>query len=316
MSASAAVSSAVGSSTLRASRGPGRALRLLTAFALMVWFALPLLPLVLWAGADAWSYPAPLPTAWGADGVIEAVGFGALPAFASSTVLALCVAAIATPLGAIAARALTFEAVPAPRLVAALLLSPIALPPMVAVLGVNIVLLRAYVPPAPGVVLVLVVLALPYTTFVMRTAYNAYDRTYEEGARLLGARPVQVLLRVQLPLIAPALARAAFLAFLVAWSDYIVTLIVGGGEIVTLPLVVASAAAAVGNDAAVAVMSLAAILPPLALLVATVALGRRRTSRRSASSRRASRRGASRRETPVDALVPLPLTPDPERVPS
>ncbi len=109
-----------------------------------------------------------------------------------------------------------------------LLLAPIALPPFAAVLGVNVVLLRAHVPSLVGVAMVLTVMALPYTAFVMRTAYGAYDRSYEEEARLLGAGRLQVLRRVQLPLIAPALARAAFLAFLVAWSDYIVTLIVGG----------------------------------------------------------------------------------------
>lgn len=255
---------------------------MVATLALIAWFALPFLPLVLWAPADAWSYPARLPTAWGIESLAAAAGFGAVPAFAASVVLALVVTAIATPLGALAARALTFGAVPAPRLVAALLLAPIALPPFAAVLGVNVVLLRAFVPPVPGVVLVLVVLALPYTTFVMRTAYGAYDLSYEEGARLLGASRWQVLLRVQVPLIAPALARAAFLAFLVAWSDYIVTVIVGGGEIVTLPLVVAGAAAGVGNDAAVAVMSLAAVVPPIALLVAVATAGRGRRVRRQA----------------------------------
>ncbi|MDN3497231.1 ABC transporter permease subunit [Planococcus sp. APC 4015] len=263
-------------SALTASHGWSRALRVAATIALIVWFGLPFLPLLLWAGADGWSYPAPLPTSWGARGLEEAAAFGAVPGAVSSLLLALCVAVIATPLGALAARALTFGSVPAPRLVGAVLLSPIALPPVVAVLGVNVVLLRAYIPPAPGVVLVLVVLALPYTTFVMRTAYNAYDRGYEDGARLLGADAVQVFLRVQLPLIAPALARAAFLAFLVAWSDYVVTVIVGGGEIVTLPLVVASAASAVGNDSAVAVMSLAAIIPPIVLLLAALSFGRRR----------------------------------------
>lgn len=260
------------SNTLTTPRGPGRVVRLLLTGLLLVWFALPLLPLVLWSFADAWSYPSPLPTAWGFDGIEDAVGFGLVPGFGRSVLLGLIVATIATPLGALAARALTFGAVPFPRTVATLLLAPIALPPFAAVLGVNVLLLRAYVPSVAGVVLVLVVMALPYTTFVMRAAYGAYDPSYEDEARLLGARPLQVLRRVQLPMIAPALARAAFLAFLVAWSDYIVTVIVGGGELVTLPLVVAGAAAGLGNDAAVAVMSLGAVLPPVLLLIGVLTL--------------------------------------------
>ncbi len=70
----------------------------------------------------------------------------------------------------------------------------------------------------------LTVAALPYTTYVMRAAYSGYDHGYDEEARSLGATPRAVLLRVHLPLVAPALAAAAFLAFLVAWSDYVVTL--------------------------------------------------------------------------------------------
>lgn len=280
------------SSTLTTPRGAGRVIRLALTALLVVWFALPFLPLVLWAFADGWSFPSPLPTAWGLQGVEDALGFGLLPGLARSVLLGLAVAAIASPLGALAARALTFGAVPFPRAVSALLLAPIALPPFAAVLGVNVLLLRAHVPPVLGVVLVLVVLALPYTTFVMRTAYGAYDLSYEEEARLLGASRAQVLRRVHLPMIAPALARAAFLAFLVAWSDYIVTVIVGGGEVITLPLIVAGAASGLGNDAAVAVMSLGAVIPPVLLLLSVLTLrgsrspvtgGRRRSSARSRS---------------------------------
>lgn len=261
---------------LTRSRGAGKALRRLLAIALAVWFALPLLPLLLWSFADRWSFPSVLPTAFGLRSLDQAVAFGALPALGRSLVLSVVVAVAATLIGALAARALTFGAVPGARLVSVLLLAPIALPPFAAVLGVNVVLLRAHVPAVVGVALVLTVMALPYTAFVMRTAYGAYDRSYEEEARLLGAGRLQVLRRVQLPMIAPALARAAFLAFLVAWSDYIVTLIVGGGEVVTLPLVVASAAAGLGNDAAVALMSLSAVAPPVLLLVGVLAFGRRR----------------------------------------
>lgn len=283
-------------SALTTPRGIGRVIRIVLTVLLVIWFALPFLPLVLWAFADDWSFPSPLPTAWGVRGIEDTLGFGLLPGFARSVLLGLVVAAIATPLGALAARALTFGAVPFPRAVSALLLAPIALPPFAAVLGVNVLLLRAYIPPVIGVVLVLVVLALPYTTFVMRTAYGAYDLSYEDEARLLGASRAQVLRRVHLPMISPALARAAFLAFLVAWSDYIVTVIVGGGEVVTLPLIVASAAAGLGNDAAVAVMSLSAVIPPVLLLVAVLAL---RGSGRSTARRRRPSSARSRSDAAV-----------------
>jgi len=251
---------------LRARGASGRGVRNLGVLLVVGWFLLPVAPLALWAFANDWAFPSALPSEWGWDGLIGSVRQGALPALGHSLALSLLVSAIATPLGAMAARALTFGAVPWPRAVGLALLAPIALPPFAAVMGLNVILLRAHVPPEMGLVLVLVVMAIPYTTFTMRVAYAAHDIRYEEEARTLGASRRNVLWRVHVPLVAPALARAAFLAFLVGWSDYVVTLIVGGGEVVTLPLVTASIAAGIGNDATVAVLSLSAIVPPLILL--------------------------------------------------
>lgn len=262
-------------STLTRSRGPSRLVRILTSMLVAAWFLLPFAPLMLWAFADRWSFPAVLPTAWGFDGVDSAIAQGTVPALGASLALSSIVAAVATPIGAAAARALTFGDVPWPRAVGALLLAPIALPPFAAVLGLNVILLRAQIPPESGLVLVLVVMAIPYTTFTMRVAYAAHDIRYEEEARTLGASRWSVLWRVHVPLVAPALARAAFLAFLVGWSDYVVTVVVRGGQIVTLPLVTGALAAGLGNDAAVAIQSLSAVVPPLALLALIGLMGRR-----------------------------------------
>ena len=104
--------------------------------ALAAWLLLPLVPLVLWAAADRWTAPAVLPQAWGTAGLRDAADAGAGAAFLRSTVLGLVVAALATPLGAMAGRALAGQApagraVPAPGAVLAVLLSPLVVPPFV-----------------------------------------------------------------------------------------------------------------------------------------------------------------------------------------
>lgn len=252
---------------LTASRAGSRLGRVGLVVLLLGWFALPLLPLALWAFADQWSYPAAVPTEWGTEGLNSAIAAGGIAAFGHSALLGVAVAAIATLIGAVAARALVAGWAPFPRLVTVLLFAPVAIPPFASILGTNVILLRAQVPSLLALVMVLVVVALPYTTFTLRAAYAAHDVRYEEEARTLGASQAQVLWRIQIPLMAPALARAAFLAFLVGWSDYIVTLIVGGGQLVTVPIITASLAAGVGNDSVVAVLSLAALIPPVALLI-------------------------------------------------
>jgi putative spermidine/putrescine transport system permease protein len=262
---------------LTQSTGAGRFVRVSGSITLAALFLLPLVPVALWSIADHWEFPSALPTTVGLRGLRTAIDQGAPAAFMTSLGLALSVAAIATPLGAIAARSLVGGWAPAPRLLTALLFAPIALPPLAAVFGVNVLLLRADVPPMVGVVVVLVVVAIPYTTFSMRVAYSAHDMRFEEEARTLGASRKYVFWHVQLPLLSAALARSAFLAFLVGWSDYIVTLIVGGGQLVTLPLITASMASGIGNNSTVGVLSLSAFIPPIALLGLLTCRVRRRS---------------------------------------
>jgi putative spermidine/putrescine transport system permease protein len=246
---------------------------------LAAWFVLPLVPLAVWAVADQWSAPAVLPQDWGASGLSDAWSQSAKPAFLRSVGLGALVALLATPLGAMAGRALASGPLPAAHVIGSVLLAPLVLPPFAVAMGLDVLLLRLGVPAWAGVTLLLTVAAVPYTTYVMRAAYGAYDRSYEEEARTLGASPWQVLRGVQLPLMAPALAASAFLAFLVGWSDYVVTILVGGGRLTTLPVLVASAASAVGNESQAAALSLLSALPPLALLVAVGVLGRRGRTR-------------------------------------
>ena len=216
---------------------------------------LPVVPLLLWAVADRWRAPALLPQEWGSRRLADAAAGRRrrrLRALAGCS--GLVVAVLATPLGAMAGRALAVAAGARSTAVLAVLLSPLALPPVRRRAGPGRAAAAAAACPATlGVVVLLVVAALPYPTLTLRVAYAAHDRGFEEEARLLGASAVAVRASVLLPLLAPALAVAVFLAFLVGWSDYIVTVLIGGGRLVTLPLLVASAASATGNDAAVAV---------------------------------------------------------------
>lgn len=236
----------------------------------------PLIPVLGWGFAERWPYPAVTPTRWGFGGWAAAWSQGAGPAVWRSLGLGLLVAAIATPAGAAAGRALAMGRVPFPRLVTAVLFIPVAVPPFAVVMGLGTVSLRAGVPGLLAVVAVLVVAAIPYTTYVMRAAYASYDTAYEDTARTLGARRRDVLRRVHLPLVAPAITASAFLAFLVAWSDYVVTLVLGAGRTVTLPLLLGASAAGSGNDPTVAVLAILAIVPPTLLLLTVTRFTRRK----------------------------------------
>jgi spermidine/putrescine transport system permease protein len=75
-----------------------------------------------------------------------------------------------------------------------------------------------------------------YGYVVVRARIAGFDRSLEEAARDLGARPAQVFLRVTLPLILPAVMAAALLVFALSIDDYVVTSFVAGVGATTLPL--------------------------------------------------------------------------------
>ena len=250
-----------------------RALRIAFGVLLLGWILTPLLPLALWSVAGRWQAPAVLPDTYSLDAFTVLGVPGTLRAALASLLLGCTVALVATPLGllgALAARALPGRR---GRVVDLILLAPLAVPPFALVMGANTTLLRLHVPAFAGVVLILVVTALPYTTFMFRSALAAYEPRFEDVAGTLGADRRQVLRHVRVPLLSTATARAFFLAFLVGWGDYIATLLAGGGQLRTLPMLLGAAASSTGNEQLTAVLSLAVIVPPVVILVAFVLPG-------------------------------------------
>ncbi|NJN55262.1 MAG: ABC transporter permease subunit, partial [Anaerolineae bacterium] len=81
---------------------------------------------------------------------------------------------------------------------------------------------------------------MPYLVLVLMAAFANYNLDYEGQARVLGARPYQVFRHVTLPAIWPGLMVGCLFAFLISWSQYLLTLIIGGGQVLTLSVLLFS----------------------------------------------------------------------------
>jgi putrescine transport system permease protein len=85
-----------------------------------------------------------------------------------------------------------------------------------------------------------VTLGTAYVAVIVEARLAAFDRSLEEAALDLGARPVKVFLVITLPLIAPALMAGWLLAFTLSLDDLVIASFTSGPSSTTLPMVIFS----------------------------------------------------------------------------
>lgn len=246
-------------------------LRLLAGLLLALWLILPLVPLAIWSFANGWRFPDLLPDEWslkawrhafsGSSGVLQGLG--------QSTLIALATTALAILIGVPAGRALGLYRFRGKRLVLLLLLAPALVPAVAVAPGLHGAFLQlGLTGGVPGVILAHLIPVIPYMTLIMAAVFARFDTAHEDQARCLGARPWQVFVHVTLPAILPGVLTGALFAFLISWSQYLLTLVIGGGRVQTLPLVLYSFATSGRNDLTGAIAILY-ILPGVLILALT-----------------------------------------------
>lgn len=156
---------------------------------------------------------------------------------------ALVAAFAATVLGLLLAWAIARTEVPGARLLDALVDLPFALPTAVAGITLTALAARhgwiggllaplglriAYTP--AGIVVALVFVGLPFAVRSVAPVLRDLDSGLEEAAATLGARPLQVVRRVVLPAIAPALATGFGLALARAIGEYGSVIFIAGNR--------------------------------------------------------------------------------------
>ena len=241
---------------------------------LLVAILAPVVPLALSVVAGPNPYPGLLPSEVSLRGVRLLVEpRSQIPsALVTSLLLAVTVAVLACLIGLPAGRALGLYRFRGRRLVQFLLLAPVVVPALAVTLGLQVFFIRVgLADTVAGVVLVQLMPSVPYAATLLAGAFATLDLDYERQARGLGAGPVRVLLHVTLPLLRPTLVAAAVFAFLISWTEYVLTLLVGGGQVTTLPLLLF---AAIGSSDTTVAAALAVLVlrPPRGLVVGVTRL--------------------------------------------
>lgn len=278
-------------------RRPMRVLFYATIAFMCFMLILPIIAFFINAFAYRWFYPQFIPNEWSLQAwerldLIPRAGertfanlislWASVPQVVSALGLSLLIGTIVTAISIViglpAARALGLYKFRGKRFIEFMIITPTIVPPIAFSLGLNINFIRwdlameaAGIPlglsgSVIGVSIVHLVPVMPYVVLTLSGVFANYNPDFEAQARCLGARPLQIFRDITFPAILPGLFVAALFAFLVSWSQYLLTFLIGQGRVITLPILLFSSAGS-GNNALIAVLSLVFIAPAVLILL-------------------------------------------------
>ncbi len=154
-----------------------------------------------------------------------------------SAVVSTSSAFFSTAIGALAALAIAKRDFPGRDILSTVMVSPLILPEIVFAVGllvfmVSMNLTLGYTSLIIGHILV----SIPFTTLIVRSAASALDRDLEEAGADLGASEVQVFFRITLPILMPAVLVAFLLAATISFDNFVMSTFTSGVGTTPLPL--------------------------------------------------------------------------------
>ena len=107
---------------------------------------------------------------------------------------------------------------------------------------------------------------IPYAVLVARDAFKSLPIAMEESAMVDGASVIKTLVRIALPVVAPALAAIFILTFSFSWNEFLFAFVLTSKDAYTLPIRIASSVTAIGVFFyALSIRQLIAVIPPIIL---------------------------------------------------
>lgn len=244
-------------------------LRAVALVALLLSAIVPLALLITWSLSREWFYPELTPHAWTGESWVALARGGPLArAVAVSVSLGTITGVVGCAAALVVGREMTRITGALRHLAVAAAFLPVAAPPIAFGIGLQYSFIRlGLAGTLPGVALAHLVPIIGFLSLYFFAVFTAYDARIDEEARSLGATPWQVWTRVTLPVLRRPIAGAVALGFLLSWGQLALTLVIGGGNVHTLPLEVFGYVNS-GQNAYAAAGALLLVGPPLIVFAA------------------------------------------------
>ncbi len=201
---------------------------------------LPMVTLFLWIFTERWAWPDLVPQRFSTRAIREIWMRKAelTQAFLSSILISTVVAVLSAVIGLMTARALVFYDFIGKKWISFLTILPFMVPGTVFAMGIQITFIKLGLNNTiVGVILVHLICSLPYAVRLLLDGTQAVGKRLEEQARVLGASAFTAFFRISLPMLVPVLLSAVSMSYIVSFSQYFLTLMIGGGNVKTFTMV-------------------------------------------------------------------------------
>ncbi|OJG46547.1 hypothetical protein RV04_GL000975 [Enterococcus hermanniensis] len=199
---------------------------------------LPLSLLFFWSFNGKWMYPTVFPEQYTLKVLHQMISeTNFFPAILNTLVIALGATIGSLLIALPAARYFAFQKKWSQRFVEILIYLPLILPTIAITTSSQILFLRFHLTGSfSGIILIHIYFCLPYAMQILLESYRKMGEGYSITAYTLGAGSLRTFRLVTWPLLRPGIITSASLVFIVSCSQYLPTFFIGGGRIVTLPL--------------------------------------------------------------------------------
>jgi len=155
----------------------------------------------------------------------------------NSLLISVCASLGATTIGTLAAMGFVRNRFRMREVLSVLFLSPMIIPEIIT--GIALLSLATLLNIKGGYLLIVIghiLVGLPFVMTVVSARLHGFDASLEEAAMDLGADEVTTFRRVTMPLIMPGIIGGALLSFTISFDNFLMTYLLAGSGIMTVPI--------------------------------------------------------------------------------
>ncbi|WP_250674327.1 ABC transporter permease subunit [Paraclostridium ghonii] len=205
---------------------------------ILITLTMPLLILFIWAVSSSWVFPKIIPNEFSIRGFEYILSSENVRILINSILISIAVVILTMMISIPASKAIALYDFKGKKIFELLVLSPIIIPVISVAMGIQLTFIKmGLANTVLGVIIINIIPCIPYGVKMITDVYKIIGDKYELQATMLGANKLDILRYITIPLILPGVVGASSMCFIISFSQYFLTLLIGGGRVITYPLI-------------------------------------------------------------------------------